>query len=165
MAAIKKDNAAKDKAAKNEKEETVEVIEKETGEDGENGTAKPRKRGPYKKREGGPRKRAGAKKADAAALGQQIVGVHSMMAIVTGIPELEINEGEGKLLAEACISVAEEYGIAVSGKVGAAIQLFAACSFVYGPRALHFNNRMREQRGTVVDGEFTKDTGDQESGN
>lgn len=123
-------------------------------------TAKPRKRGPYKKRgtasNEGPRKRSGARKADAESLGKQIMGIHQMLSLVTGFPELAITDGEGKMLAEACISVADEYGLAITGKAGAAIQLFAACSLVYGPRAIAINTRIREQRaagGVVIDGE------------
>lgn len=161
MATKKAKNNAQEQEQEQATVETIAHVDPVEGVEGAE-TAKPRKRGPYKKRNTagagseGPRKRSGARKADAESLGKQIAGIHQMLSIVTGFPELAIAEGEGKMLAEACISVADEYGLAVTGKAGAAIQLFAACSLIYGPRAIAINNRIREQRaasGVVIDGE------------
>jgi len=92
--------------------------------------------------------KARTKKAvtDPAQLGKQIKGLHAMAAIVTGIPELMIDEQEGELLANALNAVAEEYGLSISGKTGAAIQLFGACAMIYAPRLLLLKKRIDQQR-------------------
>jgi hypothetical protein len=66
--------------------------------------------------------------------GKQIAGLHAVAAHLTGLPELIISEAEGELLAGGIQAVAEEYGLELSGKAGAAIQLFSAAAIIYLPR-------------------------------
>ncbi len=66
--------------------------------------------------------------------GKQIAGLHAVAAHLTGMPELIISEAEGELLAGGIQAVAEEYGLELSGKAGAAIQLLSAAAIVYLPR-------------------------------
>lgn len=87
--------------------------------------------------------------ADKAILAKQTVGVHKMLALMTGIPELEIGDDEGKILAEAMTAVSREYGVAVSGKTAASMQMLAACAMVYAPRALAFTARVKAAKPKV----------------
>lgn len=89
-------------------------------------------------------------KADAAAMAKQLVGVHTLMAMVTGLPELQISEPEAENLAAAVTNVCEEYGLSISGKTGAAIQLAAACAMIYGPRALMINARIQQAKAQAA---------------
>lgn len=98
-------------------------------------------------------------------LARQCVGVHQMLALMTGFPELAISAKEGEILAEAMAGIATEYGVAVSGKTAASMQMLAACAIVYAPRAVAIKVRIdgqkrarknqqksAEQTGVVVNG-------------
>jgi len=71
---------------------------------------------------------------DAGALAKQLVGLHTLGAMISGIPEFIINEDEGKILAGGIVAVCEEYDLSIDGKTGAALNLLGACAMVYGPR-------------------------------
>jgi hypothetical protein len=79
-------------------------------------------------------------------LAKQTVGVHAMLALMTGMPELQINETEGAILARAISAVASEYGVAVSGKAAAGMQMLAACAMVYAPRAIKIAQRVNSEK-------------------
>lgn len=74
------------------------------------------------------------KKTSKVIEGKQIAGLHAVAAHLTGIPELVISDQEGDLLASGLQAVAEEYGLELGGKTGAAIQLLSAAAVVYLPR-------------------------------
>jgi hypothetical protein len=78
-------------------------------------------------------------------LAKQIVGLHQIGALMSGIPEMHISEAEGEMLATGVIAVASEYDLELSGKTGAAIQLLMACVAVYVPRLLAVKNRVAQQ--------------------
>lgn len=92
----------------------------------------------------GPKPKGG--KSDPGTLAKSLVGIHQLIAMVTGIGELQLSEPEGQALAEGVCAVCEEYGFAVDGKTGAAMQLFGACAMIYGPRIFSFKMRMAHQR-------------------
>lgn len=102
----------------------------------------------------GPKKRKSTTKDDNAKLAGQLVGIHLLVAQFTGIQEAVISDAEALMLAEAVNSVCDQYDLAIDGKTGAAIQLFAAASVVYAPRVFHYHARQRA-KSTVVEGEFT----------
>lgn len=83
---------------------------------------------------------------DPASLAKQLVGIHQLVAMITGIPEAQIQEEEGKALATAIVGVCNEYDLSVDGKTGAAIQLFAAAAMIYTPRVLHYNGRKAKEQ-------------------
>lgn len=80
--------------------------------------------------------------AEKTALGKQIVGLHLIASMTFGIPELVIQEAEGELLASAIVNVAEEYGLSLGGKTGAAIQLVGTAAMIYLPRYFAMQNRV-----------------------
>jgi hypothetical protein len=77
-------------------------------------------------------------------MGRQLVGVHQIVAMVTGIPEIVIQEPEANLLAQSVANVANEYGLEIDGKTGASIQLFMTVAMIYGPRFLQFRARSKQ---------------------
>jgi hypothetical protein len=83
-----------------------------------------------------PKKRGRKKTAeiDKGLLARQIVGLHQIGAMVSGIPQMAISGDEASVLAEAVANVAAEYDLAIDGKTGALLQLAFACASVYGPR-------------------------------
>lgn len=100
--------------------------------------------------------------ADKTALGKQIVGLHLIASMTFGIPELVIQEQEGELLASAIVNVAEEYGLSLAGKTGAAIQLVGTAAMIYLPRYFAMQTRVNKknevvipQKGTAPDGAAT----------
>jgi hypothetical protein len=92
---------------------------------------------------------------DLNALAKQVVGLHQLAAIATGIPELAISEQEGAMLGGAMASVAEEYNLELSGKTGAMLQLIAVCGMIYVPKFGALKTRVNEakarraQKGTL----------------
>lgn len=126
-----------------------ETIEEETIEEekSESPVDPPKKRGrgrpatgtnPRKSR---PKKRPQASNIDSAKLGRQLVGIHLMCAQMTGIHEAQISESEGIALAESIVKICDEYGLAISGKTGATIQLLGTLAVVYVPRVISFEMR------------------------
>lgn len=95
--------------------------------------------------------------AEKTALGKQIIGLHMIAAMTFGIPELVIQEPEGELLASAIVNVAEEYGLSLGGKTGAAIQLAGTAAMIYLPRWFKMQERVKQQRNTTIP-ETTQDT-------
>jgi len=63
--------------------------------------------------------------------------------MVTGIPEIVIQEPEAVLLAQSVANVANEYGLEIDGKTGASVQLFMTVAMIYGPRFLQFRARQK----------------------
>ena len=90
-----------------------------------------------------------------ALMGKQLVGIHKLAAMVTGLPELMINDVEGDMLAHAVANICDEYGLAVDGKTGATLQLLGTAAMIYGPRAIavmqraHAEKQQRQQNSNV----------------
>lgn len=84
--------------------------------------------------------------SDPAVLAKSLMGIHQLGAMLLQVPELQLNEEESRGLADAVTAVCEEYGLAIDGKTGAAMQLFGACAMIYGPRYFHFKMRVATER-------------------
>ena len=91
-------------------------------------------------------KRAAFSASDVAAMGKQLVGIHLLIVQFTGIPEMQISNDEGQMLAQSVINISEQYDLQIDGKTGAAIQLLATAAMIYGPRAFHYRGRMSQQQ-------------------
>jgi len=130
---------------------TVEIPDETTNENEqkpqEETQPPPRRRGrPRKDGSTGPAserpKKSNSRKTESAeALARQIMGLHQVALLATGIPECQITEQESVILATALNAVVEEYGLSLSGKTGAALQLFGAAAIVYGPRIISIQQR------------------------
>lgn len=97
----------------------------------------------------GPKPRKGKVKFDSEAQGQlakQIEGLHQLMALATGIPELQVQTAEAQMLGTAVAAVCEEYDLSLSGKTGAMLQLLAAAAMVYAPRVAVIGRRVKENQ-------------------
>lgn len=68
------------------------------------------------------------------ALGKQLVGLHALVAMVLQLPVMQISPEEGASLGSAIVAVCDEYGLSVTGKTGAALQLLGAMGMIYIPR-------------------------------
>lgn len=93
-----------------------------------------------------PRKTQARKADDLKTLAKNIVGLHALAAMGTGLKELMIDEKEGEMLAGAMQAVADEYGLDFGGKTGAAVQLFGAAGMIYAPRIIRIVSRMKKER-------------------
>lgn len=106
-------------------------------------------------RRGRPRKRSA--EYDVESLTKQIKGGHFLIASVSGLPELIIDDKEAKELAEAVIIFSREYDFSPDPKIMAAIQLAATMGFVYVPRVFAIAARLRAARnaprGETINGE------------
>jgi hypothetical protein len=98
----------------------------------------------------GPKKRAVYGDQAAKSLSKQLMGLHIMAMHITGAPEMQIGENEADMLANAVINVAQEYNLSLSGKTGAAIQLFGVAAMVYLPRIQAINNRKRSEKARDI---------------
>lgn len=93
---------------------------------------------------------------DIDALAKQLKGIHSLAANILPIrmPDnkllLELSDTEATQLANAISGVAKEYDLALDGKTGAAIQLFAAAAMIYGPRVYVIQKMKMAQRQQVM---------------
>ena len=96
------------------------------------------------------RKAKGKTPATGEALGKQLVGVHALAALMLQLPEIQLKEEEGVQLGNAIIAVCDEYGLSITGKTGAAIQLFAAAAMIYAPRAFVIKARLDNQRAQAL---------------
>lgn len=66
---------------------------------------------------------------------------------MTGVEELEIDEGEGEKLATSAAAVLAHYpNTVISPKTVDIMTLMMALGSVYGPRAIAFRNRRAEER-------------------
>lgn len=103
---------------------------------------------------------AAAVDLDANKLGGQLIGLHMIIAKLTGMPFMMLSEKEGYALAESVIGVAEQYDLTINPRVAAGLQLAATAAMIYGPRAIMFTEakkaainaaRMRTQTGEATD--------------
>ena len=83
-------------------------------------------------------------------LAKQLVGIHIMVASITKIDEIAISENEGMMLAASLQTMSAEYGLSLSGKTGAAIQLLGTAAMIYVPRALVINEKIKKARNNIV---------------
>lgn len=79
-----------------------------------------------------------------ALMGKQLTGIHIMVAQIAQLPEMQISEQEGVLLAQSIINVADQYDLAIDGKTGAALQLAMTAAMIYGPRAMAIRSRAKQ---------------------
>jgi len=134
-----------------ENEDVKTPITEPTGTEGVGGTDTAPESEPPKRRRGRPpgaKAKPKPKKTiyggdEIGIMGRQLVGVHQIVAMVTGIPEIQIQEQEGALLAQSIANVANEYGLEIDGKTGASVQLFMTVAMIYGPRFLQFRARAK----------------------
>lgn len=83
---------------------------------------------------------------DLSVLAKQVEGLHQLMALATGIPELAIKTEEAQLLGGAIAQVAQEYDLEMSGKTGAMLQLIAVCGMIYVPKFGALKSRIAENK-------------------
>lgn len=76
-------------------------------------------------------------------LAKQIAGIHLMVASMTQLGELQINDTEAMMLAQSIQTVSAEYDLSLSGKTGAFLQLMATAAMVYVPRVLVINAKIK----------------------
>ena len=89
--------------------------------------------------------RSKSKSSDPTVLARSLLGIHQVAAMITRIPEAQLSEQEGQLLAEAVVAVCEEYGLSIDGKTGAAMQLFGAAAMIYAPRVFAYKMRIAQE--------------------
>ncbi len=90
---------------------------------------------PTKKRKPRPAKpTTNSVKVDAAGFARQLVGVHAILASVTGNPIWQINDNEAAQLAASIEGIAAQYDLEVNPKVAATINFAFVAATIYGPR-------------------------------
>lgn len=87
--------------------------------------------------------------ADVDAMANQLVGLHQIAAMMTGVGELQIDLKEGVMLSRSIVGVCEQYDLSIDGKTGAALQLFGVAAMVYVPRFAHFNKRVKAAKAAA----------------
>lgn len=120
------------------------------GERAPDGGKEPPAPEPPKRKRGRPpgsgKGKASKAKAAQVGLAGQIQGLHAIVGIATGIPEAYITEQQAEMLAEAITTVSEEYGLSLSGKTGALLQLAGTAAMIYVPRVFTYQKRRAAER-------------------
>ena len=100
------------------------------------------------KKPGRPKKGVSFSGDDLASMAKQVQGLHQIAALATGIPELVLQKEEAEMLGVAIARVCEEYGLSLSGKTGALLQLAAAGAMIYAPRLAAVAQRVKQAQDT-----------------
>ena len=85
---------------------------------------------------------------DGLSIKDLLIGIHAFGASMTGIPELEIDEAEGKKLGDAVTTLSGIYGHTISPKTAAWVNFAAACGVIYGPRFIAYNERVKAEKAS-----------------
>lgn len=102
------------------------------------------------KKQGRPKKSAPVYDDEAKGkLAKNLQGLHVMGAMILQFPELALADQEAEMLADGLIKVSNEYGLELSGKTGAAIQLLGAAAMIYWPRLIALKQRRAQMPVTV----------------
>lgn len=101
--------------------------------------------GPTAAKAPGKRAKVSYDKETIALMGKQLVGLHLLAAMGTGIHEMQISEPEGYALAQGVVNVCEQYNLSIDGKTGAALQLAMTAGMIYGPRLLAVRKRANDE--------------------
>ncbi len=75
-----------------------------------------------------------AEKGDIAGFARQLVGVHAILASVTGNPIWQINDNEAAQLAASIEGIAAQYDLEVNPKIAATLNFVFVTATIYGPR-------------------------------
>lgn len=74
------------------------------------------------------------KPVDTTELAKKIQGTHMMLAMMTGINEMQITDMEATMLAASLADVAKEFDMQPNGKAVAVVQLLGTVAILYLPR-------------------------------
>ncbi len=126
---LRKRRASNREASKPQTEaERIEAIG--SGEASQTGQAKP----DAAMSEGPAKRRAKGATMGADKFAKSLQGLHKGAAFLAQTPELELDDSEAKMLADALYGIFEEYDIEISTKAAAAVNMAGAVMLVYGPR-------------------------------
>jgi len=89
-----------------------------------------------------------AEKVDAAGFARQMVGIHSIIAAMTGNPIWNINDSEAGQLAASIEGIAAQYDLEVNPKVAAMLNFAFVATTIYGPR-IYLMREMAKQAQPV----------------
>lgn len=81
-----------------------------------------------------------------AKFAQQIMGLHYLAANATGLEDLLITEQQSEMLAESLITISAEYGLSMSGKTGALLQLAGTAAIIYVPKIIVIKQKIRARQ-------------------
>lgn len=100
---------------------------------------------------GRPRKTENYGDEARARFAKQVQGIHVMAAQLSGFAEFQISDPESSMLADAIINTSQEYGLSLSGKTGALLQLLGTAAIIYIPRFSVINQKVKARKAQVVD--------------
>lgn len=104
-----------------------------------------------------PRRRR-SKPVDTGEMAKKIEGMHMLLSIMTGIPEMQVSIKEAEMLAVAMADVSREFDFAPNGKATAVLTLLGTSAIVYLPRLGLLQARMvakkkQQQKDQPIEGE------------
>jgi hypothetical protein len=91
------------------------------------------------------------------------VGIHAMLAVRTGVPEVEITPDEGAQFMKAVQNVMRHYSVKTTQKTMDFVALFGVAAAIYGPRVAAYKfrtdaekeeKRRQPNASNVVNGAF-----------
>lgn len=75
-----------------------------------------------------------------------LFSVHGILAAMTQVPELALDEGESKKLSKSIEGVTNQYKLTLDPKVAAYLDLATTASMIYGPRAFSYYMRKKAEK-------------------
>lgn len=100
------------------------------------------------------------KPVDLEDMAKKIQGTHMMLALMTGMTEMQVSDAEAKMLATAMADVAREFDMAPNGKATAVVMLIGTVAIIYLPRLAMLKAKMdkaKRERPVTVEGEKVSD--------
>lgn len=86
---------------------------------------------------GEPKSRPASRgKTDVKAIATRLVGIHALLATVSGQDVLKLDDDEGTMLAKAISDILEEYQLVADSKSMLWINLISAVAIIYIPRII-----------------------------
>jgi hypothetical protein len=107
--------------------------------------------GPREPRQDAGSKAKAVKKVPVDALARLLMMGHAIGANLTRTPELDINSGEAKMLADPLSELLVLYEIEPDPRIMAMMELGMAASYVYGPRVAAIRARLQAETKAKAD--------------
>ena len=88
-------------------------------------------------------------------LAKQLEGIHQMAAMMMGEPIVILSTAEAVMLATAVVGIAEEYGVVLTGKMAATLQLLGVAGIIYVPRFIEIQRKHSRNPPNTVENEHS----------
>ena len=93
---------------------------------------------------------SGKEQVNLRGITEMLVGIHGLLAMLSGFQDICIDKDEGEILAKAIADLGAHYKIKIDGKTSALLGVIYAVAIVYGPRAVTIGKEIRDRKRANV---------------